>query len=432
MAKKGKEAVQIQAGGSISEYIDPESVLIESNIRFGLKESRIESLAADILEKGEVMVPVEVELLETPQNGHKYRMVDGAYRLTAVNKLNKEQGAGLKLPAIIKPSATSAVDRLKRQISHNVQLETMSPLDTAIAIKQLLDAGVSRTDVRAIFSRPGGRKGAKVQIASNSFINMHLSFLDLPKAIQGKIHEGLVGVAAAYQLTKVPADQRTKVLEKAEAERQKSIEAEEREEERLLKQQAAAEETAKKREAAKVELAEAEAILNTAKGVLKEATAVCDKAYEAKKHPPSVTARKEAVKAFNEAEAARSKAQSETEKAQEKYDMLNKRYTESETLAAEKAKRLADLRKGATASSATKKGAAVGAGDVQKAAKDAGVETSGAVPLNAGEIRKIVTLMSKTEGIPKLAEVGKQLLDCFMGETTEHQMRQALIALLSD
>lgn len=78
-----------------------------------------------------------------------------------------------------------------------------SPIDEALEIRRLIQQGVSKMEIRKMFARPGGRKGFKSMPVSNSFINMRLSFLDLPKAIQEKIHDGRLGVAAAYELTKV-------------------------------------------------------------------------------------------------------------------------------------------------------------------------------------------------------------------------------------
>src|SRR5271154_1872811 len=64
--------------------LDPAVILADSNTRFSLKPSRVESLAKSILERGEVLEPVEVEVIPNPENGQKYRLTTGFYRLAAV------------------------------------------------------------------------------------------------------------------------------------------------------------------------------------------------------------------------------------------------------------------------------------------------------------------------------------------------------------
>ena len=264
------------------QQLDPSVILADSNSRFGLKPLRVESLKLSILQEGGVMTPVEVEPLEKPVDGHLYRLTAGFYRHAAVTELNEKDSAGLTLPAIVKPLGDETV-RLKRQLAENMERENQSPMDKAVAIKRLVDAGVPRIEIRKIFSTPGGRKGLVVQIASNSFINMTLSFLDLPKAIQEKIHDGRVGVAAAYELTKVNPEKRAAVLERAEADRIKAIEAEEKDEQKFLDSEKKAQEAREKEAKAAEDLKAAQAAIESAKKDSEELLKVAAEKYQAAK-----------------------------------------------------------------------------------------------------------------------------------------------------
>jgi len=89
--------------------LPPEAILADDNIRFNLKASRVDSLAADILEQGRVLVPIEVEPLPKAINGAGYRVTDGHYRHAATSKLNSIASSGAKAAARKTCSAVSAI-----------------------------------------------------------------------------------------------------------------------------------------------------------------------------------------------------------------------------------------------------------------------------------------------------------------------------------
>jgi ParB-like nuclease domain len=216
------------------------SIAANENIRYGLKATRIDTLAADIAVNG-LMSPVEVE----EADGGGYRLTTGHYRLAAIAKLNKE-GAGIEtVTAIIHPSA-DAVSRMKRQLSENLERETMSPMDKASAIRKLFDAGVPRIEIRQLFASPGGRKGLKVQPASNSFVNMMLTFLEFTKDIKEKIHDGRLTVGASYKLHKAPREKWEDILAEAEKSRQDAIDQEEKDEKKYIEAEGKAREAQEK------------------------------------------------------------------------------------------------------------------------------------------------------------------------------------------
>src|SRR5580698_4841532 len=240
--------------------LDPNTILADDNTRFNLKDSRIQTLAESILAQNGVIEPIEVEpLAEENANGFKYRLTVGFYRHAAVKFLNTTQAAGLTIPTLIHVNPNPAA-RLQRQLAENIERENQSPMDCAVAIKRLMDIGMSRMEIRQVFSRPSSRKNAKgkPEPASNAWVNMMLSFLDLPKSAQDKIHNGILGVAAAYQLTKVPKERQTEIIARAEEERQKELEREEREEEKFLTNEKKLQEETAKVEEAKANLQAAE------------------------------------------------------------------------------------------------------------------------------------------------------------------------------
>lgn len=410
--------------------LDPGVILADENSRFGLKRLRIDSLMQSILEQGGVMQPIEVEPIEGAKNGDpQYRLTAGFYRHAAVTELNDKQAAGLSLPAIVKPLGDATM-RLKRQLAENMERENQSPMDKAIAIKKLEDAGVTRIEIRKIFSTPGGRKGLTLQPASNSFVNMTLSFLDLPKAIQEKIHDGRVGVAAAYELTKVSPEKRAVVLERAEADRIKEIEREEADEEKYLTSIKKAEEAKKKAEESAEALKKAEADIETAKGEAEELLKSAAEKYKTAKSAKG----DEKAKAEEAFKAAESFAKAAEKKVESLTGTITKLSTASEKatkLAAEKLESLANARKAAKANAANKGKAAVGAGDVKKAATSEGASTQ-YVSLNATEMRRIVKDLCAPGAFPKVRAIAAAFQECFSGVTTDRQLYTQLATITGE
>lgn len=412
--------------GEVILQLDPAVILADDNTRFNLKEPRVEALTKSILEMGGVMEPIEVQPIDS-DNGHRYRLTMGAYRLAAVLKLNATQNAGLTIPAIVRDPGVSK-DRLKRQLTENVSRETMSPMDTAIAIDKMFKEGFSRTEIREVFSRPGGKKGNALTPASNAYINMIHSFLTLPKAIQEKIHDGRVGVAAAYELTKVPKDKQAEILQSAEDERLRAFEKEQREEARFLNAQEKHEAAQEKQSAAEKALADAVEAEKTALAKVDELTDKAKAAYQEtlKKGTEKV---KDAQKTFKAADIERADAVAEAEKLTKARKNIEEKQTKAKTLAAQKAQELANARAAKAAGKGGKKQEAVGPQDVKKAAAKAGAAQY--VPLNLKEIRDAVNELALPGGNETVVEIGKLLQQMIGGVVTPKQCYEALQALVS-
>lgn len=409
-------------------HVDPARVKAEDNARFGLKPYRIDRLAEQIAEQGGVQVPVELAPLEGDPN-YDYLLTAGFYRHAAVTKLNKD-GAGLTLPAIAREVASPA-DRLRRQLSENIERENMSPMDEAVAIKKMKDLGMSTMDIRKTFARAGGKKGFKIEAVSNSFVNMRLSFLDFPKDIQKDIHDGRLGVAGAYELTKHPKDKWAPIRERYEAARLADIEREEALEKKLLQEEKKAIETSQAAEEKTKEHQKIAETLDKATQAAKDAEEKTAEAFRAKMAQGlSKEDRAAKEKAFREAEGAMKQARKSQEeiakeaaKAKEQADKA----AEAATKARAKIEAARAAKKAAADAKGGKKPGTTGAKDVQAAAAAAGsVSKGGPVALNASQMRDVIKFLILPGGSPKVTKIGEAFNDCFSGKTTDRQLATAL------
>lgn len=411
--------------------LDPETVLAakDDNPRWGLKNTTVENLMESILEHGGVLENVEVtEIAKTDpayKDGFRHRLTFGFNRHEAVSRLNKEQNAGLTLPAVVRESEEGAA-RIRRQVAENNDRESLSPMDKAVAINRLLGAGVPKAEVRRIFKSAGGRKGNTVQPMSNSMLNILLNLLELPKAIQEKVHLGIIGVEGAYMLGRVPADKRAAVVESAEASRLKQIDMEEGDEEKLLKTEARVTEAEEKVSASETALIEAKAELEQAEANKVEK----DEAYAVVQNKillmttPAGPAEVEQVKA---AEADKKAAAKLVKDAKNKIAKI----TGEKSKAADTVQSIKD--KLEAARKAQKKGVKkpIGKAAVKKAAAAVGTKT-GIVALNIGDIRQTVKDLSagKYGADDRTAAVAQCFKDCFDGKDTDKQTAERLNALL--
>lgn len=396
--------------------LDPSVILAEDNSRFNLKPLRVAQLAESIKESGGVNTPIEVTELEKPSGKVKYRLTAGFYRHAAVTKLNTEEKAGLTLPALVRTVADEK-ERLRRQLSENMDRENQSPMDKAVAIKRLQNAGYPKLEIRRIFSTPGGRKGLQLNPASNAFINMTLSFLALPKTIQEKIHDGRIGVASAYELTKVAPDKRQVILERAEAERLKEVEREEKDEERFLagerkvsEAQTKAEEAAKAVDGARADIVNAGSLVEQRIQVLRDI----------QKTPfleLDEAGKREVTEKLKAAEADVKGAQKTKKDSENKLSKLLQASKSADEQAADRQAKLdaAKKKKKKVGKTATPK-------DIKTAAKAEG-EGPKLVALNASEMRQALKdIIKASSPPPKVKAIAEALMKCFGGESTPREL----------
>lgn len=397
--------------------LDPSKVLAEDNARFGTRESAILRLMDSILELGGIMEPVEVVPIaktEKVKGGFTHRLTYGFTRHAAALRLNKEQSAGLTLPAIVR-EAGDATDRVKRQVAENNDRENFSPMDKAVAIKRLMDAEVPRPEIRRIFSSSGGRKGNTVQPMSNAMMNILLNLLNLPEDVQEKIHDGRVGVEGAYMLGKVPEDKRDAVLERAEAIVAAQEKMEESDEAKLLKSQQKIVEAEEKIGNIEKEEAEARETATAADERVKEAieNMKAVKVEVANMDTPAGPAEVEKIKA---AEADVTAAQKLKKEAANKLAKVLKGKNAAVDAIEEAKKRLA------TAQEKKGKPKPVGKAAVAKAAKESGTK-AGHVPVNIGDIRQFLKdlVAGKLGADDRVSQIAGLFKDNFDGKDTEKE-----------
>lgn len=408
--------------------LDPSKVLADDNLRFSLRADEVAARAQSILTAGEVLEPVEVEELTKPLNGFTHRLTFGYIRHAAVQKLNKENNAGLTLPAIVRNTG-DVKSRFQHQLMENNDRTAMSPMDIAVSIHKALAAGYSKIEVREMFKRPGGKKGNVVQAASPAWIGIMLGLLELPKSIQADIHEGRVSYTAAYELSKVPAEKRADILARAKAEVLKQVETEEKDGQKLMeavekveKAQGVVAEVKTEAEAIDKELADIKQAINETTSNLKLAEA---ELKEIKKSPwlemtpeeKTVTGEK-LKKAEADVKGIKKVQKDETNKlatlvtkklkADEKVKAAQDKAAQIE----ENRKKLAEARGKAKAPKSS-----VGPADVKRAVKAAGGKDAGHVALTISDARQTFKDLAKSEN-PAIKLIGDALGRLLTGELT--------------
>jgi ParB family chromosome partitioning protein len=394
MAKKAKAQEQ-----DTVLYLDPADILANDNIRYDVRQGDVDRMVASIVDRGGIQEPVSVEVRTDAKAGEpRYSLIKGFIRHAAAVQMNKS-GAGVTVPALVRHTA-DATDRLKTQVAENVARASLSPIDTALSIQRLMEAGVSRVDIRNLFARSGSGKASSAGVSpmSNAWLNIHLGMLELPAAIIAKIHNGEVSAAAAYELSRVPAERREAVLNAALSEVEKQAKKEETDEEKYLKGEQAEAKEAEKAKALADSITAAKQEV-TAAGQMVEEKKLAYRTVQGEEHDPTDA---KAKAAYNEklsaAETDYKAAQKLDTKAKNKLSKLLGQQTKAEELK----QQLADARAKGTPAPA------VGPSAVRKAAqKDketpAGAKAaaaqppSGAVALTAAQIKDGIRDMAKTD-----------------------------------
>lgn len=290
-------------------------------------------------------------------------------------------------------------------------------MDRAVAMKNLLDQGVNRSEVRRIFAVPGGRKGTMRAPMSNSMLNIHLRFLELPKTVQEKLHSGTLTWAAAYELGRVTPDKRADVLKRAEEELARQMEREERDEAKYLdteRKLAEAEQTATTTatalelaraaivEATNLHAARTEAYRQVQKEVGEAVTSKGatdkDKKVAGEKLKAAETDLKAAEKAIKDAKNEVAKLSDKVGTAKEKADEIRARLEAQRKALKNKPK------------------AAVGPKAVKEAAVAEGA--GGTVPLTLQDIRALITEASAQTEYPKVGNIFKYIRRALDGIST--------------
>ena len=148
-------------------------------IRAEKDEERMEQLANSMKEQGRLIVPIKVR----PVNGDEFEVIFGNRRLEAARRLQWNE-----IDCLIEEAGDD--EALIQEMIENIVREDMSPVDTAKALKRLMETTTwSQREVE--------RQG----IMSHNRVGQLLALLDLPEEVQGLISN--VGSGGELEVGKI-------------------------------------------------------------------------------------------------------------------------------------------------------------------------------------------------------------------------------------
>lgn len=428
-------------------YLDPATIMDASNIRYGLLPARLEEMKKDIKETGFIRQWIEVEEL-TPEEkeanpGFEFKRFTGAYRHAAALELNNE-GMHLTIPAV-RRTTKNPLDRMIKQISENENRQSMTPMDYANAIKELLAKGATKPTIRSLFPRSTGKKMAMKE-ASNSWLNMMLSFMDFPANIRARIHDGRISVKAAYELRKEPKENWAKIIEDIETKRLAELEKEERAETKILEDERKATEKETKEQDISTKLTEAETIAAEAAKAAEAKKLEAKAAYDARLMAGTKLTKEEKKKLeddYKSKEGARVQAIAAQAKAQAQLEKIRAAQAK-----AEKARADAEAKKNAQPAPApapppTPEATVTAANPIKPAEVAASsAAVSGKAPKAATVkeqldrllfgIKSIVVLSKPLTRYPNTAKIGTHLDEYANGKIEDGQLHLLISKLLAE
>lgn len=452
--------------------LNPALILPADNIRYGLKKDRVDRMMADILDNG-IQSPIQVRNLTAEEKAANptfdHKVVTGSIRHAAVLKANMENKAGLTIPAFVRGYADRKSEVIA-QIRENNERENMSPMDVAKSIKEMLDQGFTKQDIRNAFPRPTG-KGNKLAPASNSWINITASFNEFPAKIKDRIHDGRISFSAAADLFKKDRTQWESIITNIEEARLKAAEAEDKAEQKFLDKAREEEEKAQKESTTTQAIDEAQKLVDQSKVALDAtqvamdaAVKVASEAYTKSKIATGAN-KKPAQEEYTKLDAALASAKAEhtaAEKVWAKNVKALDKLVQAKTARDEAiAKRKAQIEAGRTAPAGTTDGAATGtpggapapaaSGSTTKGRGKSGAISKGEVnrqaaaqgaadkpvALNLKEareiIRSIVILSDSTQS--KTRTLGNLILEAFdgkLGDGADAKVHMGITKLLGE
>ena len=143
--------------------------------------------------------------VKQPITVKKHRRRDGWRLIAGFRRTAAAREAGLgKIPVIIEPQKTSAVQMALINVTENVQREELAPLDEAAAYADLIKKGLSMADL------------CKEMGKSRPYIEKRLALLQLSDVIREALTEKRIGVTAAVEIGRLPEDLHGKFVVVAE------------------------------------------------------------------------------------------------------------------------------------------------------------------------------------------------------------------------
>ena len=124
--------------------LNPDDILMTDKSRYqdSVPADEAEAMRASILAVGRIMEPVGVTRLSPLVDGKHYPLRYG-FRRVAGARLANAQGAGVTVPALVLEDADPQ-GVLREQVTENVVRKSLSLMDTAVAARKMLDAGIER------------------------------------------------------------------------------------------------------------------------------------------------------------------------------------------------------------------------------------------------------------------------------------------------
>lgn len=419
------------------EIVNPSVLLVrpEENIRHSISRPSIEKMKDDIMNSagGRIETRIVVEELSDEEKasspGKTYIVRKGNIRTLAAQELNDE-GKGVLAPITV-TKFTSPLQRITRQIAENAVRRDLTPIDEAVAIKMAMDNGATRQDLMRAFSSPS-QDGKRLEPASNSFLNMRLSFLEFPKDIQNRIADGRLNVRGAYLLSTYDKDSWKPMLAKIDADRKAEWDKMKAAEEKLTKNEEAALKAAQDLEELEKKAALAKDLVKSTGEAEKITATEARNAFDgfmklagAKKSD----AKSKAEETKKATEAQHAAAQTAYTKAKEEADKVQKKLDEAKKKAAEKAAKQAQLEEkrkkhfNQSPTHAELQSAAAATG-----AKGKKQDNNGPVPANIATMRFFVESLNKLSSVnqPKVKAIAEVLQAALDGKHTDGSFYKAV------
>lgn len=169
-----------------------EKLKLAPNVRRDV--SSVDELAGSIRRFG-ILEP----LIVCTNGGDDFEVIAGQRRLTAARVAGLEE-----VPVVIRPRPSPA-DRVLLQLAENLERKEMTPIEEAVAFKQLTDGGMHQIQVAAAISR------------SQAFVSFRIQLLDCPKVLQAALHERRVTPTVALSVPRTFYDDKAAVARLTDA-----------------------------------------------------------------------------------------------------------------------------------------------------------------------------------------------------------------------
>lgn len=185
--------------------------------RFNPDPKRVMELA-DSIKANKLINPVLVRLLDTPIPGHEeatHILVAGYQRMKALRYLNDngfkvETVSASELPAEMESQEVKEGEEAKTNVNsaqskllnlkENLERSEISYIDSAFAIKELMESGMTQADIAKEFKKSG------------AWVSYVVKLLTLRADVQKKIHEGKVTWRVARTLPDLTPEEQDEAI----------------------------------------------------------------------------------------------------------------------------------------------------------------------------------------------------------------------------